>query len=71
MSAVREVGATRLVQTDAPINKGNSGGPLILLESGRVIGVNTFGFRKDVAEGLNFAVSAHTVGAAFGPYLKR
>jgi hypothetical protein len=33
--------------------------------------VNTFGFRKDVAEGLNFAVSANAVGAAFGTYLKK
>jgi S1-C subfamily serine protease len=71
VSALREDGATRLVQTDAAINKGNSGGPLILLDSGRVIGVNALSFRKDGAVGLNFAVSAQTVIATFGPYLKR
>jgi len=71
VSALREQGVTRLVQTDAAINKGNSGGPLILLDSGRVIGVNALSFRKDGAVGLNFAVSAQTVIATFGPYLKR
>ncbi|MGB0670834.1 MAG: S1C family serine protease [Rhodospirillales bacterium] len=42
------------VQTDAPINGGNSGGPLFLGD--RVIGMNTWGFVKDRFEGLNFAV---------------
>jgi serine protease Do len=42
------------IQTDAPINPGNSGGPLFLGD--RVIGVNTWGLKKDVAEGLNFSV---------------
>lgn len=42
------------IQTDAPVNEGNSGGPLFLGD--KVVGVNTQGVRKDVAEGLNFAV---------------
>ena len=42
------------IQTDAPINKGNSGGPLFL--GGTVIGINTQGYKKDISEGLNFAV---------------
>ncbi|KLO21729.1 hypothetical protein X275_08325 [Marinitoga sp. 1197] len=43
------------LQTDAAINHGNSGGPLID-SYGNVIGINTSVIRKDVAEGLNFAI---------------
>lgn len=42
------------VQTDAAINKGNSGGPLF--HDNKVIGVNTQGMSKARTEGLNFAV---------------
>jgi S1-C subfamily serine protease len=45
-----------MLQTDAPINAGNSGGPLISLETGRVLGLNTLSIPKDKAEGLSFAV---------------
>jgi len=43
-----------VIQTDAAINTGNSGGPLFL--KGKVIGVNTLTVRKDIGEGLGFAV---------------
>jgi S1-C subfamily serine protease len=70
VSAVRDQRKVRLIQTDAAVNAGNSGGPLIELSSGKVIGVNTLGFKKSVAEGLNFAVSAEDVRMTFGRYLR-
>jgi 2-alkenal reductase len=64
-------GLTDLIQTDAAINHGNSGGPLVD-PSGQVIGINTavvrgagasglFGGSTDVAEGLGFAIPSNTV----------
>ncbi len=61
VSAFRNFDGVDFIQTDAAINSGNSGGPLIALLSGKVIGVNSQGVRKSVAEGLNFAISAEEV----------
>jgi hypothetical protein len=45
---------TTLIQTDAAVNPGNSGGPL-LNTNGEVIGIVTF--KRSTGEGLNFALS--------------
>ena len=56
-----------LIQTDAAINQGNSGGPLVNL-SGQIVGINTLIVRGNesssaVAEGLGFAVPSNVARA--------
>jgi S1-C subfamily serine protease len=65
-----------LIQTDASVNPGNSGGPLLDME-GRVVGITTATLFP--ARGISFAVPAHTAswvaavliqhGAVRRPYL--
>ena len=53
-----------VIQTDAAVNPGNSGGPMLSMD-GKIIGINTFGYDETQSgrpvEGLNFAISGTTV----------
>lgn len=49
------------IQTDAPINRGNSGGPLVDLD-GDIVGLNTFILSESGgSEGLGFAIPARVI----------
>lgn len=54
VSGLRSSGGATLVQTDAAVNPGNSGGPM-LDRNGNVVGITTMGYKG--AEGLNFGVA--------------
>ena len=47
--------------TDAAINDGNSGGPLVSLVTGKVVGLNTSALEEKGVQNLNFAVEARYV----------
>lgn len=70
------------IQTDAAINHGNSGGPLLNLK-GEIVGINTAVLRStgsttrnqngayDVAEGLGFAIPANVVKFVSGQLISK
>ncbi len=68
----RELGGlVGLLQHDASINHGNSGGPL-LNEDGQIIGINTMMVRggQEQAEGLSFAIPSNIAQAVVGQLIE-
>ncbi|MBI5029752.1 MAG: trypsin-like peptidase domain-containing protein [Chloroflexi bacterium] len=67
-------GIDGLIQTDAAINKGNSGGPLIDL-NGQIMGINTLTVRtasdSGILEGLGFAVPSNKVREIVNPWIEK
>jgi S1-C subfamily serine protease len=61
-----------LIQTDAAINRGSSGGPLINAQ-GEMIGINTFIIRESedrgIAEGIAFAIPVDTARDLLMPWV--
>ncbi len=54
-----KMGVLDYIQTDAAINQGNSGGPLVDVESGKIVGINTC-IRANM-EGTSFAIPINKV----------
>ncbi len=53
-----------VIQTDAAINEGNSGGPLFN-DKGEVIGINTAKFASETIEGMGFSITSNVAAPIF------
>lgn len=59
------------LQTDAAINNGNSGGPLILEKTGEVVGMNTSIFSNSESNsGINFALPSNIIKSVVSQIIK-
>lgn len=50
-----------LVQVDAALNPGNSGGPIVDEGSGELVAVSVMGMKKSISEGQNFGIKTNSV----------
>ncbi|MDE3058142.1 MAG: serine protease, partial [Bacteroidota bacterium] len=64
VSGIRKLENVTVIQTDASVNPGNSGGPLITPD-GRVIGIVSLKLVEEGVEGLGFAISIQEAIKAF------
>lgn len=64
VSSVRFLDGATHIQTDAAVNPGNSGGPMLDASNGEVVGVITFLITE--SEGLNFAIAIQDVLRTLG-----
>ncbi len=60
-----------LIQTDAAINSGNSGGGLFDASTGALIGIVNAGYKSSAAQGLSFAIPCGTVKAIIDKLLDK
>lgn len=65
VSAMRERDGVRILQTDAPVSPGNSGGPMVD-SSGAVVAVTSSKIAGGAVEGVGFGVPIATTLAALG-----
>jgi serine protease Do len=59
----------KFIQSDAAINGGNSGGPIVNME-GKVIGINSIKYTGVGVEGLTFSIPIDTVKYAIDQFMK-
>ena len=64
VSAFRELQGTPVIQVDASVNHGNSGGPLLVERDDYYycVGVNAWGPLTETIEGISFAIDIRRVG---------
>lgn len=66
VSGLRLAGGITLLQTDAALNPGNSGGPILDAETGQVLGIVSWKVTGARAEGLGFGVAAPDAARVLG-----